>query len=93
MTRRNPTRHLHFWSRSAKRKQILITVITQARQTAAENILLALIIEHKAKPIRLKRAIKDHMEEYKDVWACVHNIVCRAAELFATNSAKEPKAF
>ena len=72
-------------------KKELDDAIHVARITKAEIIVLALIVEHQTKPIRLKRAIKDHMQEFSDVWASVHSIVERAAELFSTTSAKEPK--
>jgi hypothetical protein len=69
----------------------LTDLINVARLTKAESVTLALMVENKSKPIRLKRAIKDHAEEFKDVWAHVHPIVNNVYSALCVSSAKAPK--
>lgn len=69
----------------------LTDLINVARLTKAESVTLALMVENKSKPIRLKRAIKDHAEEFKDVWAHVHPIVNNVYSAVCVSSAKAPK--
>ena len=62
-----------------------------AKTTKCENVLLAILVEHRSKPIKLKRAVRDHLATFKDVWAMVHPVVANAASNFGASIAKEPK--
>ena len=65
--------------------------IATARVTKAENVFLACVQEHRSKPIRLKRVIRDHIHNLSDVWNNVHAIVKQLADTMSATMVKEPK--
>jgi hypothetical protein len=67
-------------------------LIQQARTTKVEPIALALILEHRNYPIKLKRMLRDISEkEYRDVWAKTHPIVQNVVGGFLSAGAKALK--
>ena len=65
--------------------------ITVAQTTKCENVLLALLVEHRSKPIKFKRAVRDHLATFKNVWMMAHPVVANAASNFGASIVKEPK--